>query len=64
MDCHPAAVTREAEGASSVAVLDCGHDIEPPLVGLFEAAPRDSVGTVASQEAHYRRWLNPPGPAQ
>jgi hypothetical protein len=64
VDCHPTTVTREAEGASSVAVLDCGHDIEPPLVGLFEAAPGGSVGTVASQEAHYRKWLNPPGPAQ
>jgi hypothetical protein len=57
-DCYPTAVTREINGASSVAVLDREHGGEPPLVGLFEAAPRESVGTLAGQKAHYRRWLD------
>jgi hypothetical protein len=59
-DCYPSGMARDMGGASSVYELTIGKAGRFPLVGLFEPAPSDKVGTVADQDAYFQQWLNGP----
>ena len=60
VDCYPSGMARDMGGAQAVYVLTIGKSGRPPVVGTLEPAPRDSVGTVAEQDAYFRRWLDTP----
>jgi hypothetical protein len=47
-------------GAHAVYELKMGKAGLFPLVGLFEPAPADKVGTVSDQGAYFRQWLDGP----
>jgi hypothetical protein len=59
-DCYPSGMARSMGGASSVYELTLGKAGRFPLVGLFEAAPPEKVGTVEEQDTFFRRWMNGP----
>ena len=50
-------MARDMGGARSVYELTIGEAGRPGLVGLFEPAAAANVGTVADQDAYYRRWM-------
>lgn len=50
-------MARDMGGARAVYELTIGKPGRPPLVGLFEPAPPEKVGTVADQDAYNQRWL-------
>ncbi len=60
VDCYPSGMARDMGGARAVYVLIIGKAGRPPLVGTFEPAPRDKVGTVAEQDAYFKKWLDTP----
>jgi hypothetical protein len=60
VDCYPSGMARDMGGAQAVYVLTIGKSGRPPVVGTLEPAPRGSVGTVAEQNAYFRRWLDTP----
>jgi hypothetical protein len=53
-------MAQDMRGTQAVYVLTIGKSGRPPVVGTLEPAPRDSVGTVAEQDAYFRRWLGTP----
>jgi hypothetical protein len=59
VDCYPSGMARDMGGGASVYVLSAKRHFRrrPPLVGTFEPAPKESVGTVADQEAYFTTWL-------
>jgi len=60
VDCYPSGMARDMGGGESVYVLSAKRQLRrrPPLVGTFEPASKEAVGTVADQDAYYERWLN------
>jgi hypothetical protein len=46
-------------GGGSVYVLSARRRLgrRLPLIGTFEPAPKDAVGTIDDQDAHFKRWL-------
>jgi hypothetical protein len=60
VDCYPSGMARDMGGAHAVHELKIGQAGRPPLVGLFEPAQADKVGTVAEQDAYYQRWIDAP----
>ena len=60
VDCYPSGMARDMGGAQAVYVLTIGKSGRPPVVRTLEPAPRASVGTVAEQDAYFRRWLDTP----
>ena len=56
---HPSGMARDMGGGMGVYVLSARPGLRRrlPLVGTFEPAPKESVGTVDDQDAYYRRWL-------
>jgi hypothetical protein len=58
IDCYPSGMARDMGGGRAVYELTIGKPGRPPLVGLFEPAPPEKVGTVTDQDAYYARWLN------
>jgi hypothetical protein len=60
VDCYPSGMARDMGGAQAVYVLTIGKSGKPPVVGTLEPAARDNVGTVAEQDAYFRRWLDTP----
>ena len=59
-DCYPSGMARDMGGARAVYELKMGKAGRFPLVGLFEPAPPDKVGTVSDQDAFFRKWLDGP----
>jgi hypothetical protein len=59
-DCYPSGMARDMGGASAVYELTIGKAGRFPLVGLFEPALPDEVGTVAEQDAYFKRWMDGP----
>lgn len=57
IDCYPSGMARDMGGARHVYELTIGEAGRPPLVGLFEPAPAEEIGTVAEQDAFNQRWL-------
>ncbi len=59
VDCYPSGMARDMGGGGSVYVLSAKRRLRrrAPLVGTFEPARRESVGTVADQDAYFRGWL-------
>ena len=57
IDCYPSGMARDMGGARAVYELTIGKAGRPPLVGLFEPAPAEKVGTVAEQNLYNLRWL-------
>jgi hypothetical protein len=53
-------MARDMGGGRAVYELTMGKPGRFPLVGLFEPAPHEKVGTVAEQDAYYERWLKAP----
>ena len=60
IDCYPSGMARDMGGASSVYELEIGKAGRFPLVGLFEPAPPEQVGTVSEQDAYFGRWISGP----
>jgi hypothetical protein len=60
IDCYPSGMARDMGGASSVYELEIGKAGRFPLVGLFEPAPPEKVGTVAAQDSYFARWISGP----
>jgi hypothetical protein len=60
IDCYPSGMARDMGGARAVYELTIGKAGRPPLVGLFEPAPAEKVGTVAEQDVYNLRWLTTP----
>jgi hypothetical protein len=60
IDCYPSGMSRDMGGARAVYELTIGKAGRFPLVGLFERAPPEKVGTVAEQDSYYQRWLEAP----
>jgi hypothetical protein len=60
IDCYPSGMARDMGGASSLYELGIGKADRFPLVGLFEPAPPDKVGTVTEQDAYFGRWIRGP----
>jgi hypothetical protein len=56
VDCYPSGMARDMGGGQKVYILG-SEPGRPPLVETLEPAPREMVGTVADQDAHYERWL-------
>ena len=59
VDCYPSGMARDMGGGASVYVLSAkpGLHRRLPLVGTFDPAPKESVGTVEDQDEYFRRWL-------
>jgi hypothetical protein len=59
VDCYPSGMAREMGGGASVYMLSAKRHLQrgPPLVGTFEPAAKEAVGTVADQEAYFEQWL-------
>jgi hypothetical protein len=58
VDCYPSGMARDMGGAQAVYVLTIGKSGKSPLMGTLDPAARDNVGTVAEQDAYFRRWLD------
>ncbi len=59
-DCYPSGMARDMGGARAVYELQMGKAGRFPLVGLFEPAPPEKVGTVSEQDAYFKRWISGP----
>jgi hypothetical protein len=53
-------MARDMGGGAGVYVLSSKRHLgrRLPLVGTFEPAPKESVGTVDDQDAYFRTWLD------
>jgi hypothetical protein len=60
VDCYPSGMARDMGGGASVYVLSAKRHLARrlPLFGTFEPAPKESIGTVADQDACFRNWLD------
>ena len=62
VDCHPSGMLRSMSGGTSTYVLS-GRKwlrLRPrPVVGIFEPAAKESVGTIEEQEAFWDRFFPP-----
>jgi hypothetical protein len=56
IDCYPSGMARDMGEGRAVYVLSQTLD-KLPLVPTFEPAGRVTVGTVADQDANFKRWL-------
>jgi hypothetical protein len=58
VDCYPSGLMRDMGGGMDVYVLSGRRwlRLRRPLVGTFEPAPKESVGTVEDQDAYYERF--------
>jgi hypothetical protein len=56
----PAGMARDMGDGASVYVLSAKRHLARrlPLFGTFEPAPKESIGTVADQDAYFRNWLD------
>jgi hypothetical protein len=59
-DCYPSGMARDMGGARAVYELEMGKAGRFPLVGLFEPAPPEKVGTVSEQDAYFKQWISGP----
>lgn len=59
-DCYPSGMARDMGGGNAVYELVIGKAGRHPLLGLLEPSSPDKVGTVAEQDAYFRRWLDAP----
>ena len=59
-DCYPSGMARDMAGGNKVYELVIGKAGRPPLLGLLEPTSPDKVGTVAEQDAYFRRWMDGP----
>jgi hypothetical protein len=59
VDCYPSGMARDMGGGAGVYLLSATRRLRRrlPLVGTFEPAPREAVGTVDDQDAYFERWL-------
>jgi hypothetical protein len=59
VDCYPSGMARDMGGGASVYVLKARRRLgrRLPLVGTFEPAPKEAVGSVDDQDAYFKRWL-------
>lgn len=59
VDCYPSGMARDMGGGMDVYVLSARRFLRrrPPLVGTFDPAPKETVGSVDDQDAYFRRWL-------
>lgn len=59
VDCYPSGMAREMGGGTSVYMLSAKRRFgrRLPLVGTFEPAPKEAVGTVDDQDAYFELWL-------
>ena len=60
VDCYPSGMARDMGGGNSVYMLSARPSLlrrRLPLVGTFDPAPKESVSSVAEQDAYYERWL-------
>jgi hypothetical protein len=56
IDCYPSGMARDMGEGRAVYVLSQTLD-KLPLVPTFEPADREKVGTVAEQDANFKRWF-------
>jgi hypothetical protein len=56
IDCYPSGMARDMGEGRAVYVLSQTVD-KLPLVPTFEPADREKMGTVAEQDANFKRWL-------
>jgi hypothetical protein len=59
VDCYPSGMARDMGGGTSVYMLSAKRHLgrRLPLVGTFEPAPKEAVGSVDDQDAYFERWL-------
>jgi hypothetical protein len=59
VDCYPSGMARDMGGGMDVYVLSARRwlGLRHPLVGTFEPAPKESVGTVEDQDARFERFF-------
>ncbi len=59
VDCYPSGMARDMGGGARVYVLSARRRLgrRLPLVGTFEPAPKEAVGTADDQDAYFKRWL-------
>lgn len=59
VDCYPSGMARDMGGGAGVYMLSARRHLRRrlPLIGTFEPAPKEAVGTVDAQDAYYDRWL-------
>jgi hypothetical protein len=60
-DVWPSGMQRDMGEGRVAYVLTLPRTAErPPRVGIFDPAPRETIATVAEQEAFARRWMDSP----
>ena len=59
VDCYPSGMSRDMGGGMDVYILSArrGLRLRPPMVGTFEPASKESVGTAEDQDAYFERFF-------
>ncbi len=58
VNCYPSGMARDMGGGTMVYVLNHKLRCRLRLVGTFDPAPKESVGAVADQDAHFQNFLS------